>query len=331
MNKTTVVFHSADLDGLLCEQIARKFLGNYAAYIGWNFGDPPLEIPSEGVIYVMDLPVDRVFGLTFGEEGHLPFLERTIWIDHHASSISTHNPTIPGYRIDGVAACRLAWQWFYLHIERGTAMSCMPSIDEFKDRELIEPTAVMLAGEYDIFDRKRMKEDFRILALQTGMKAIPLTDGIWDELLEPNNFANLLGEIIDRGEIVLYARTKEYEDVISDQGFDVEFEGVKFLACCSHECDIRSQLFEAGIKPHHEALLGFTFTGKAWRVSMYQIEGKEHVDVLSIAQRIGKNINPATGEEYGGGGHKGACGFMTGNLPFLCLGNQTSNPATPTN
>ena len=111
MNKTTVIHHSADYDGLFCREIARKFLPG-AELIGWDFGDAPLEIPSEGQIYILDLPVDRVFGMKFGEEGHLPWLERVIWIDHHKSSIETHNKTIPGYRIDGVAACRLAWQWF---------------------------------------------------------------------------------------------------------------------------------------------------------------------------------------------------------------------------
>ena len=56
--------------------------------------------------------------------------------------------------------------------------------------------------------------------------------------------------------------------------------------------------WDFGIKPHHQALLGFTFTGKAWRVSMYRIDGIA-TDVLSIAKK------------FGGGGHEGACGFET--------------------
>jgi len=36
-----------------------------------------------------------------------------VWIDHHKSAIEKYGATTPGYRIDGVAACRLAWQWFF--------------------------------------------------------------------------------------------------------------------------------------------------------------------------------------------------------------------------
>lgn len=111
--KTTAIYHSADFDGIFCREIAKKFLPE-AELIGWDFGDKPLEVPS-GKIYILDLPVDRVFGFDYKVVGnqkgpqHPPGL---VWIDHHKSSIESHPINIPGYRIDGVAACRLAWQWF---------------------------------------------------------------------------------------------------------------------------------------------------------------------------------------------------------------------------
>lgn len=131
--KTTVIHHSADFDGIFCREIARQFLPD-AEIIGWDFKDAPLPIPTEGTIYIIDLPADHVFGFDFKSMGvsqdtdsvafqsicqpgskireFIVALRRIIWIDHHASSISTHPKDIPGYRIDGVAACRLAWQWF---------------------------------------------------------------------------------------------------------------------------------------------------------------------------------------------------------------------------
>lgn len=116
--KTTVIYHSADFDGIFCREIAKKFLPD-ATLIGWDFANEPLPIPN-GQIYILDLPVDRVFGFKYTPED----VERNapqhpaglIWIDHHKSSIDTHPTTIPGYRIDGVAACRLAWQWF-MHLK----------------------------------------------------------------------------------------------------------------------------------------------------------------------------------------------------------------------
>jgi len=84
--KITVIHHSADFDGLVCREIARKFLPD-AELIGWDFGDKPIEFPKDGTVYVMDLPPEQPFGreLTFEEK------ERVIWIDHHASSLQKYD------------------------------------------------------------------------------------------------------------------------------------------------------------------------------------------------------------------------------------------------
>lgn len=328
MQKTTVIFHAADWDGLFCREIARKFLPD-AELIGWDFKDKPLAIPPEGTIYILDLPVDRVFGFDFKHcEQHLMkppvAMERIIWIDHHKSSIESHPTDIPGYRIDGVAACRLAWQWFRIRHEyvnsRGQlhhaeSEPSLPSKELFVDRRVPEPLAVRLAGEYDIWD----KRDPRAELFQHGLRSRELGPDTWDILLSgptaPEGDKQGLAEIyvdtlLDAGKALQFARANEYRDVITQQGFDLKFEGLTFLACNSHELDIRSHLFAAGIQPHHDALLGFTYNGKAqdWRVSLYRIDGRE-VDILSIAKR------------YGGGGHPGACGFrasaITKNLQFI--------------
>lgn len=38
--KTTVIYHSADYDGIFCREIARRFLPD-AELIGWDFADKP--------------------------------------------------------------------------------------------------------------------------------------------------------------------------------------------------------------------------------------------------------------------------------------------------
>lgn len=105
-NKIVVIYHRADFDGLFCREIAKKFLPD-AELIGWDYGDAKLPFPSEGTVYVLDLSPECF-------ESVPQHQERLIWIDHHKSAIEKFPATIPGYRIDGVAACRLAWQWFYL-------------------------------------------------------------------------------------------------------------------------------------------------------------------------------------------------------------------------
>lgn len=329
--KTTVVYHRADFDGIFCREIARKFLPD-AELIGWDFGDSPIAIDLNETerVYVLDLPIDRIFELRFPipqardnyAHGFWEVLKhKLIWIDHHKSSIETHPADIPGYRIDGVAACRLAWQWFRRResFHNPTIdVTSLPPKQEFIDRTVSEPVAVRLAGEYDIWD----KRDPNAELFQSGLRSQELNSFHWETLLSFNSSSQVyktsdfVEELLEKGKAIKFARDREYREVITEQGFDLQFEGLTFLACNSHELDIRSQLFEAGIKPHHDALLGFTFHGKGWRVSMYHIKGKEKVDLLSIAKH------------YGGGGHAGACGFDYPSMlpPFPLL--PSTAPAT---
>ena len=312
MNKTTVVHHSADFDGLFCREIAKKFLPD-AELIGWDFGDKRLVIPDHR-IYVLDLPVDRVFGFKYepGDADKNPPQHPAglVWIDHHKSSIETHPTAIPGYRIDGVAACRLAWAWFATlqkntgepeaAVDSATAAAIFPDKAAYVERRVTEPLAVRLAGEYDIWD----KRDPNAELFQHGLRSQELTELTWKLLLIDDGSADSVVEsLLHNGKVLQFARTKENESVIKRQGFDVEWEGLKFLAC--NHAMFNSHLFTAGIKPEHEALLGFRFDGKAFHVSLYHAPGKEHHDLSLIAVK------------HGGGGHRGACGFRVAKLPFI--------------
>ena len=196
--KTTIIHHSADFDGHFCGRIAKKFMPD-AEVIGWDFGDKPLAIPPEGIIYILDLPADEVFGFKFGtprKAEQLPTPEltnafsRIVWIDHHGSSIASHPKEIPGYRIDGVAACRLAWFYFTAR-ERYASQTTTADFtwfqghypwakkEDFVDRKVLEPLAVRLAGEYDIWD----KRDERAEVFQFGLRSQELSDNMWELML----------------------------------------------------------------------------------------------------------------------------------------------------
>lgn len=291
--KTIVIYHKADFDGIFCREIARKFLGNDCEFIGWDYGQPEPVIPETDHLYILDLSV--------------PFLmahPNLIWIDHHKSAIDKYPSTIPGYRIDGVAACRLAWQWFVIdryHKEtRGSMPPCsLPVKSDFVDRKVDEPAAVRLAGEYDIWD----KRDPNAELFQHGLRSRELTGEAWERLLALNDESLEVESLLLGGRAVQYAKTIENEGVITSYGFNVEWEGLVWLAC--NHARFNSHLFTAGIKPSHDALLGFNWTGKHWRVSLYHAPGKEHHDLSMIAVK------------YGGGGHKGACGFTCKSLSFL--------------
>lgn len=325
--KTTVFHHSADYDGIFCREIARKFLPD-AELIGWDFSDPARMLP-EGLVYVLDLPVDRVFGYDFTKGLPADFDEvkkNLIWIDHHKSSIDSHPSDIPGYRIDGVAACRLAYQWFaLLKMTPVPEEIGLPDKEHYIDRKVVEPVAVRLAGEYDIWD----KRDWRADILQFGLRSRELTEYDWGALLsvcrptidelegliavghdrnliEPDgtSLPAVLHGLLDAGTIL--RRYQQRTDVsVMSRSFIVEWEGLKLLALNTARCNSLS--FAAKDKPEtgHDALMGFYYDGKGWNVSLYHAEHRKDLDLSKIAVR------------YSGGGHRGACGFRCKILPFI--------------
>lgn len=325
--KITVIYHSADFDGLFCREIAKKFLPD-AELIGWNFGDSPVRVPAEGGIYVLDLPVDEVFGFKYGRTSKgdeiafrndadpaffrssnpFLFMQRVVWIDHHKSSIESHPNSIPGYRIDGVAACRLAWQWFTI-VDGNTsygnvgnsirAAGVLPMIQDFKARTVNEPLAVRLAGEYDIWD----KRDPHAEIFQFGLRSRQLTDADWNLLLGDGE--SLIDILLDDGGLLQRYQQSTDASVVNHRSFIIEWGGLKFLALTTARCN--SLTFAAKDIPEtgHDALMGFYYNGKTWTVSMYHANHRTDLDLSHIAVK------------YGGGGHRGACGFTADQLPFL--------------
>lgn len=299
--KTTVIYHSADFDGIFCREIARKFLPD-AELIGWNFGDPLIPFPEDGDVYILDLSPD-----CFDREARCWDTRRLIWIDHHKTSIEKFSAQIKGYRIDGVAACRLAWQWFTL-VDGNTsfrnvgnsirAAGVLPMIQHFKNREVNEPYAVCLAGEYDIWDKHDPNAD----KLQYGLRVEELTPADWDALLSDNRM--YLDQLLVAGGIARSYAQGVDASICKSLTWLMEWEGLKFL--CVNHARFNSLLFAVKDVPEtgHDALLGFRFDGKNWMVSLYHAKHRTDLDLSEIAKR------------HGGGGHRGACGFTCKTLPF---------------
>ncbi len=293
--KTVVLYHSADFDGLFCREIARKFLPD-AALIGLDYGDPVPTVPEDVTLYMLDISVD-------GLMNH----PQLIWIDHHKSAMEKYG-VLPGLQIDGVAACRLAWQWFAGKFERP---KCQADRDlmaaALKGRMLFEPRSVQLAGEYDIWDKRDPDAEL----FQHGLRSRELTNETWRYLLADGNDAEsrigagVLQDLLNSGQAIQYSSTQQNASIITAYGFTAKFEGLTFLAC--NHARFNSHLFTAGILPEHDALLGFNYDGSKgdWRISLYHAPGKEHHDLSKISVK------------FAGGGHRGACGFRLKTLPFL--------------
>jgi hypothetical protein len=321
--KITVIHHSADFDGVFCREIARHFLlidrqdpaspPPEVEFIGWDFPNPPLHngqiLLNSDLIYVMDLPIDRPFGWIFKDgyagnetDPRIQPLDRVdfskyVWIDHHATSILSHPAGIPGYRIDGVAACRLAWQWFR-NYTLCNVVGGLPRKQEFTDRIVTEPKAVQLAGEYDIWDKRNPEAETFQYALRCG-EIGPSTFHALFYNDEPRLKAMLFGGGIAQR----YAQQVDAETV-NARSFLMRWEELNFL--CINSARYNSQLFAARDieATGHDALLGFCWMGKKWLVSLYHAKHRTELDLSAIALK------------HGGGGHRGAAGFTCKTLPF---------------
>src|SRR6185436_12723793 len=169
-------------------------------------------------------------------------------------------------------------------------------------RDVREPEAVRLAGEYDIWDKRDPDAD----VLQFGLRSKELTEEDWKWLLtvrEPDRqdeyalgMSNVtLMKLLQDGRLLQRYQQARDKSVIEKNGFTVAFEGLTFLACnASH---FNSLLFTAGIQPRHDALLGFCWRDDRWKVSLYGVPHRPDLDLSPIAAK------------RGGGGHRQACGF----------------------
>ena len=273
---------------MFCGQIARKFLPD-AEIVGWDFGRPKLQFPQMARVFVMDLPYQDVFeSVPEKITSHILKL-----IDHHKTSLEKTDSNLTRYCIDGVAACRLAWQFF-------TVLD-FPAKDDFQLRRVKEPYAITLAGEYDIWDHvPSNKQD---IDFQFGLDANqPLN---WCTLFQYGPAANAyVSTILQAGFWAKKCSDIREANIIKKRGFDLEFEGYKFLALNTARCNSNS--FQAGLSPQHYGCLAFYWNGSTWVVSLYGNDlNSEDIDLSLIAKK------------WGGGGHKQACGFQAENLPWI--------------
>lgn len=303
--KIAIIYHNADFDGLLSREVCHYWLARRHPEaeiedIGWDYGQPlpTREWWNYDEIYIVDLSIPELMGS--------PKIHSKItWIDHHKSAIDTWDNdscrvTLKGYRIDGVAACRLCWQWF---AEGNKGFGALPAKDEYVERTVCEPDIIRLAGEYDVWDHR----DPNAIPLQYGLKTIPdFRQFVWNQF--ETFFANhgpsfMLQHVILAGQQIdqfLQAVNQEYAAAV---GHTLNWEGLKF--CCLNTAQRGSSLlFRGALKPEHDACFGWRYDGTQVSVSLYHAPGHEAHDLSEIAKK------------YGGGGHRGACGFR---LPLAKL------------
>lgn len=252
--------------------------------IGWDYGQPYPNLEQHGIGDSISLiMVDISFPMPVMES--LLELYDVTWIDHHASAINerrqyftTNNP-FKGLQFSDYAACELTW----MHLFDGEHM----------------PELVRLLGRYDCFGHKGTTEERTVLEFQYGARQwiydvntafIILQTVSMGKLFDDNE----VGVILRDGKSIYgYLCTEakhSYKKI-----FPIMLDGYRF-ACINQE---RFNPVNFGIDYHADGYDGFAcfwYSGGRFTYSLYNDNGG--VDCSIIAKN------------RGGGGHKGAAGFV---------------------
>jgi uncharacterized protein len=127
----------------------------------------------------------------------------------------------------------------------------------------------------------------------------------WNKLLsETFERAPYCNDLLDKGQL-LQSYQQDCDKNVMNRRFMVEFERLKFLALTTARCNSLTFASKDVIDTGHDALMGLYYDGTKWIVSLYHASHRKDIDLSTIAVK------------YGGGGHRGACGFSTKTLPFI--------------
>lgn len=209
------------------------------------------------------------------------------WIDHHKTATYDYGRELKGLRDvreKMFSACELTWMYFY------------------RDKQM--PDAVKFIGDRDKWAWKYRKdsEPFNL-----GMRAFPHLpqDNIWNILfvedIEGNIEGNLFIDKVQRtGETCKNFRDNLCYDYMR-YGFEcwLEYNKNHYLCFARGIYFFGSEGFGKNFEKY-DICISFEFDGEKHVIGLYS----STVDVAEIAK------------SYGGGGHKGASGFLNPTMPF---------------
>jgi hypothetical protein len=288
MKTVTCFFHSADLDGRCSGAIVREWAALRGAElftgVPVNHGEDPDWLCGAGpgsVAVIVDFCPEGDPAPAFA--AMQTAYSRVIWIDHHQTSIErAAGLDIEGRRVNGTAACALAWAFFF----GGRAT----------------PRTVRAVAACDVFERCG-PIDFEAEALPfTAGLGLEDTDPsgsassyVWGPLLNADGGATdtFYAAILDHGRLIMRYRERQNLAIARD-AYETIFDG---RPCIAANASGNSLALKSAARPRHEMIILWRLCRAGWRVSLYE-NGRAGTDCAAAAAA------------RGGGGHKGAAGFI---------------------
>ena len=226
--------------------------------------------------------------------------QNVIWIDHHKSAIEDfadfNDFRIEGIRIsDNLAGCELTWIYLMMMLN-GKKVNGIPSQDVRKNSWFNKmPQHVQLVGDRDVW-RWTFGDTTKYFGAGIMAQDMEPTSDFWIQC-HKNNFVN---GIVQDGRLIEKYKQIWALEYYSKNGFTAEIDGHECRACNIGK--IGSEFFGED-QEKYKILMTFVVDGKGIaHTSLYSTN--EDIDVSKIAVK------------RGGGGHKGAAGFM---IPYTEL------------
>ena len=291
-----IIFHHNDADGrcgaaVVYYAIKSSGIAKEPTLVEMDYKNPvPFDIikPDEVIVLVdfsfKEADMSKVLDIT----------RAVTWIDHHVSAKNYFYNDLPGLRDfteKGKCGAELAWMYYH------------PTIGV--------PEALTLLGDYDSW---RMQHRPKCLQFYEGLK---LRDTSPKSELWPLIWADYVGgaegtiagitidEICKEGNAAIKYRDSYCTEMRNYFGYDCTMDGAGKLNCYALNCyKFGSQAYGEYIN-RYDVLIGYISDGHKTTVSLYSANPDVDVSVLA--------------KYHGGGGHKGAAGFVVDNsceLPF---------------
>lgn len=305
-----ICFYHNDLDGRCSAAIVHMWVGirdclSPVQFIEMDYNKPiPWDkIHKDEQVWIVDF--------SFSVEDMTSLMSITTdvtWIDHHVTAIEKfkHWPgKLRGIRQDGTAACVLTWKYIHWWTSRGDGAENFGQGCPSEGLEI--PRGVAMIGDYDAWlhqipDSTKFYEGMK---LKDGT---PGSNDWWNVLVEESKGArygdgrvcppkDICGPIIREGEACIKYRDAYCEEMNRAYGFESEIDGVKCWVANIYKF---GSLGYGDRMDKYPICAAAVFDGRRWTISLYS----KTVDVSLICKN------------HGGGGHKGAAGFVAEKFPF---------------
>lgn len=273
MKKTIVLYHAHCPDGFTAAWAAWKKFKNEADYIAVKYQVPPPSGLKDKNVYLLDFAYDRKTTEKLIKEN-----KSVVIVDHH---ITTKKELFPLFNNRAIAPLN---NQFIFNNDRSGAHLAWKHFHPGKPILKI----ILLVEDFDLWKFKLPL----VREVSAFLEAHNFEFKIWNKIAALLDDPKTLRECAEKGKLILAYQKKITKDITSSAS-EVQFAGHKALAA---NCPIlRSEIGHELVRKKPPLSIVWREKGGQLHVSL---RGNGKIDCAKIA------------EEYGGGGHKNAAGFI---------------------